>query len=72
MGLKIKASDVADMIGISIPTDAEPAIFSPQVVQGIEAMNLAAKQKADFGESFTDSVLRSYAQPVTDPSSSIL
>lgn len=66
MGLKIKASDVADMIGISIPTEAEPAIFSPQVVQGIEAMNQAAKQKADFGQSFTESVLRAYGRPVTE------
>jgi hypothetical protein len=38
MGLQIRDSDVADIIGVSIPTQSESRIFNPQIVQGILSM----------------------------------
>lgn len=38
MGLTLKASDVADVIGSSIPTDQEKQLFNPQIVGGIMQM----------------------------------
>ncbi len=38
MGLEIKASDIADVIGVSIPTEDEKRIFNPQIVGGILQM----------------------------------
>lgn len=38
MGLEMKASDVADVIGVSIPTDEEKRIFNPQIVGGMMQM----------------------------------
>ena len=39
MGMRLKASDVADMVGVSIPTEEDNQIFNPQIVQAIEASN---------------------------------
>jgi phage gp29-like protein len=36
MGMKIKASDVADCIGISIPSEEDDQLFNPQIVGGIK------------------------------------
>jgi hypothetical protein len=39
MGLKIKDSDVADIVGVSLPTQSESCLFNPQVVGGIMQMS---------------------------------
>lgn len=36
MGMRIKASDIADMVGVSLPTDDDLQIYNPQVVNAIE------------------------------------
>ncbi len=36
MGMKLKASDVADMVGSSIPTDDDDQLFNPQIVAAIK------------------------------------
>ncbi len=38
MGLKIKNSDLADAIGLSIPTDEECVVFNPQIVSAMMQM----------------------------------
>ena len=42
MGLTIKASDVADVIGASMPTDSEKQLFNPRIVGGILQMQSGA------------------------------
>ena len=62
MGLKIKGADVADMLGVSIPTDAEHAIFNPQIVGAIEQMNEKNRFDASMKDNFKESTLRNYRE----------
>ncbi|MBX3422224.1 MAG: DUF935 family protein [Pirellulaceae bacterium] len=52
MGMRIKASDVADVIGISMATGDEDQLFNPQVATAIE--------QSKRGKSLKDQVLESY------------
>lgn len=44
MGLQIKDSDVADIVGVSLPTLSESRLFNPQVVGAIQQMTAQGGQ----------------------------
>jgi len=43
MGLEIKDSDLADVVGISLPTEEDHKVFNPQVRQGILGMQVGGQ-----------------------------
>lgn len=59
MGMRLKSSDVADMVGISIPTEDDDQIFNPQIVQMIE-QSREGKEKA----SLEDQIAENYYKAV--------
>lgn len=55
MGMRLKASDVADIVGFSLPTDEDEQLYNPQIVQAIKQ-----SAKTSLVESFGDKVKSSY------------
>jgi hypothetical protein len=58
MGAKLKASDVMDALGLSLPQPNEPALFNPQVAGGIEQMEQAQQQQPTPAHAYTADVLK--------------
>jgi len=59
MGMRLKASDVADMVGVSMPTDGDEQLFNPEVVQAVRQMS-----KSSLADSFGDRVAEEYYKQV--------
>lgn len=53
MGMRLKSSDVADMVGISIPTEDDDQIFNPQITQMID-QSREGNKKASFGDQVSE------------------
>jgi phage gp29-like protein len=54
MGMRIKASDIADAVGCSVPGDDEKQVFNPQIVGAMDQMT-AGEGKKSFEESIAES-----------------
>lgn len=61
MGLRIKASDVYDVIGASMPVDGEDQLFNPQVVQALKQSGGGGLADT-FGQRFQDEYYRAAGQ----------
>jgi hypothetical protein len=61
MGLRIKASDVYDVIGASMPVDGEDQLFNPQVVQALKQSGGGGLVDT-FGQRFQDAYYQAAGQ----------